>query len=136
MSTARVRRLAAGLPGAWEDFPWGPDECVLKVGPKAFAFLGISRAATSVVVKVEPEYGQALRGSHPELITLPPYLSKRHWISVRLDGGLPDVLVADLVRDSYDLVVAGLTRAQRAALPAPAAPPELRTTPTRTSRRR
>jgi predicted DNA-binding protein (MmcQ/YjbR family) len=35
---------------------------------------------------------------------------------VTLDGSLPDARVRELIEDSYDLVVASLTRARRAAL--------------------
>ena len=37
-----VRQFAAGLPGAWEDHPWG--ESVFKVGKKVFIFLGVPDA--------------------------------------------------------------------------------------------
>src|SRR6266545_2881018 len=34
-----LRDFALGLPGAYEEFPWG--ECVVKVNKKVFVFLGI-----------------------------------------------------------------------------------------------
>lgn len=40
----------------------------------------------------------------------------RHWNTVTADGELPDRLVRELVEDSYDLVVAGLPRADRLRL--------------------
>ena len=43
-------------------------------------------------------------------------MSKRHWNTVVLDGSLPSSLVRDLIVHSYDLVAAGLTKAQRAKL--------------------
>ena len=43
-------------------------------------------------------------------------MNKRHWNTVTVDGGLPDALVRELVEDSYDLVVAGLPRAERLRL--------------------
>jgi predicted DNA-binding protein (MmcQ/YjbR family) len=47
---AALRRYALGLPGAWEDFPWG--ESVVKVGKKVFVFLGRSGSALSLSVKL------------------------------------------------------------------------------------
>jgi predicted DNA-binding protein (MmcQ/YjbR family) len=46
-------------------------------------------------------------------------MNKRHWNTVTADGALPDRLLRELVEDSYDLVVAGLPRAQRLRLDRP-----------------
>jgi predicted DNA-binding protein (MmcQ/YjbR family) len=35
-------------------------------------------------------------------------MDKRHWITVELGGDVPDALLADLIVDSYDLVVGAL----------------------------
>ena len=40
-------------------------------------------------------------------------MNKRHWISVTLDGSVPDDVLRELVEDSYDLVVSTLTARQR-----------------------
>jgi YjbR len=39
---------------------------------------------------------------------VPVRLNKRHWITVTLDGSLPDELVFGLLEDSYELIVDGL----------------------------
>jgi predicted DNA-binding protein (MmcQ/YjbR family) len=41
------------------------------------------------------------------------HLNKRHWNTVLVDGSLPDQMIADLIEDSYDLVVSQLSRARR-----------------------
>ncbi len=46
-------------------------------------------------------------------------MNKRHWNTVTVDGGLSDRLVRELIEDSYDLVVAGLPRAERLRLDRP-----------------
>lgn len=33
------------------------------------------------------------------------HLNKRHWITVTVDGSLPDEMVHELVQDSFDVVV-------------------------------
>jgi hypothetical protein len=43
-------------------------------------------------------------------------MNKTHWNGVRLDGALPDDMVRDMVEDSYDLVVASLSRKQQEQL--------------------
>jgi predicted DNA-binding protein (MmcQ/YjbR family) len=113
---AQVHALLSSLPGAVEETPFGPDARVFKVGGKMYAILAIDAQPRSVSLKVDPLEGEALRQTWAA-VTPGYHLNKRHWITVRLDGTLPDALLADLVRDSYDLVVRGLTRAARAALP-------------------
>ena len=44
------------------------------------------------------------------------HLNKRHWNTVIIDGSLPDTMIADMVEDSYDLVVSALPQSQRRAL--------------------
>jgi predicted DNA-binding protein (MmcQ/YjbR family) len=43
-------------------------------------------------------------------------MNKRHWNTVVIDGSIPDDMLRDLIRDSYDLVVAKLPRLVRADL--------------------
>jgi hypothetical protein len=43
-------------------------------------------------------------------------MNKTHWNGVRLDGALPDGMIRDMVEDSYDLVVASLSRKQQEQL--------------------
>ena len=48
---------------------------------------------------------------------LPGYhMNKKHWNTVDCTGGLSEQTIADLIEDSYDLVVASLPRPQREAL--------------------
>jgi predicted DNA-binding protein (MmcQ/YjbR family) len=53
-----------------------------------------------------------LRGQYPA-ITAGYHLSKRHWNTIQLDGSVPDEELLELIDHSYELVVAGLTRAER-----------------------
>jgi predicted DNA-binding protein (MmcQ/YjbR family) len=68
-----------------------------------------------VSLKCDPDLAVQLRASYPS-ITAGYHLSKRHWNTIVLDGAVPDQLLDDMIEDSYDLVVAGLPRAQREQL--------------------
>lgn len=119
----RERTLAAALalPGASLTHPFGDDVDVCKVGVgadqgrhsggKMFAVLG-SEQPGRITLKVDPERGEALVREHPS-ITPGYHTDKRHWITVALDGSVEDDLVAELVEDSYDLVVSTLTARAR-----------------------
>jgi predicted DNA-binding protein (MmcQ/YjbR family) len=41
------------------------------------------------------------------------HLSKRHWNTITLDGSVPEDELFDPIGHSYELVVAGLLRAER-----------------------
>jgi predicted DNA-binding protein (MmcQ/YjbR family) len=125
MDAAALRALCLGFPGAFEDFPFGPETSVFKVRAavsggarheaKMFALSSMDDAALSVSLKCEPALAEQLRAVHPE-ITGAWHLNKTHWNGVRLDGSLPDSMVRDLIEDSYDLVVATLSRRQQEQL--------------------
>lgn len=44
------------------------------------------------------------------------HLDKRHWITVTLDGTLPDAAIEALSSESYALVIKGLSHAARQQL--------------------
>lgn len=125
MDAAALRELCLAFPGAYEDFPFGPEMSVFKVrarapdgsGPaaKMFALSSMDEDDFSVSLKCEPALAQQLRAAHPE-ISGAWHLNKVHWNGVRLDGSLPDSMVRDMVEDSYDLVVATLSRRQQEQL--------------------
>ena len=111
MDREAVVARCRSLPGATEGYPFGEGVLVFKVGGKIFAILG----ATSVSLKCDPGYAVALREEYPA-VTPGYHLNKRHWNTVRLDGSVPDSALEEWIEDAYDLTVASLTRAQRAAL--------------------
>jgi len=112
MDADELRRWCLAYPGAVEDFPFGPETSVFKVGGKMFALSALGRAPLEVSVKCEPELAVDLRDSYAAI--RPGYhLNKRHWNTITLDGSLPDPLVRDLVEDSYDLVCDGLPKRVR-----------------------
>jgi predicted DNA-binding protein (MmcQ/YjbR family) len=94
------------------DYPFGEDTAVFKVVGKMFAMVSLGDAAGSVTLKCEPEESEALRQAHSG-ITPGYYMNKRHWISIDLGADLPPDLVTELVRGSYDLVVASLPAKHR-----------------------
>jgi predicted DNA-binding protein (MmcQ/YjbR family) len=125
MDAVALRELCLGFPGTFEDFPFGPETSVFKVRAavsggarheaKMFALSALDPADLSVSLKCEPVLAEQLRAAHPG-ITGAWHMNKKHWNGVRLDGALPDVMVQDMVEDSYDLVVATLSRRQQEQL--------------------
>ena len=112
MDAAELRRWCLAQSGAVEDFPFGPEHSVFKVGGKMFALSTLERTPLAVSAKCEPELALQLRDTYTAI--RPGYhLNKRHWNTITLDGSLSDQLVRELIADSYDLVVSALPKRTR-----------------------
>lgn len=115
MDLASVCELCLSLPHVEETVPFGPDTLVFKVAGKVFALTSPEEFPARVNLKCDPDKAVALREEHAG-ITPGYHMNKRHWNTVVLDGALPPGLVRELVRHSYDLVVAGIPAAKRREL--------------------
>ncbi|MDQ4212559.1 MmcQ/YjbR family DNA-binding protein [Microbacterium capsulatum] len=103
---------AEELPEADVDQPFGPEVDVFRVRGKMFMALSRSTGEPIVTLKASPPDAEALRSSFPAII--PGYhMNKKHWVTLRSDGSLPQDLVEELVTEAYRLVVASLPKAQR-----------------------
>jgi predicted DNA-binding protein (MmcQ/YjbR family) len=115
MKPAELRDRCLSYTGAEETFPFGPETSVFKVAGKMFAISRLAGTPLAVSLKCEPDLAEALREAHAAV--QPGYhLNKRHWNTVILDGSLSGQVIADMIEDSYDLVVSALPAARRRAL--------------------
>ena len=115
MDADALRDTCLALRGSEETFPFGFETSVFKVAEKIFAISRLQTDPLSVSLKCEPALAEQLRAAHPS-ITAGYHLNKRHWNTVLLDGSVRDELVADMIEDSYDLIVSKLPRTRRRAL--------------------
>ncbi|MEU4154442.1 MmcQ/YjbR family DNA-binding protein [Streptomyces sp. NPDC026659] len=119
MRPQELRALCLSFNAVVEDFPFNPETSVFKVLGKMFALTNLGARPLTVNLKCDPEDAVRLRAEHEDLIVPGWHMNKRHWNTVTADGALPDALLRELVEDSYDLVVAGLPRAERLRLDRP-----------------
>jgi predicted DNA-binding protein (MmcQ/YjbR family) len=108
------RTYCLSKKGVEETFPFGEDVLVFKVLGKMFALSGVEDFE-SISLKVDPERGVELREMH-DAVQEAYHLNKRHWITVMLDGTVPDRLIRQWIDVSYDLVVAGLPKREQTKL--------------------
>ncbi|MFJ3302230.1 MmcQ/YjbR family DNA-binding protein [Streptomyces sp. NPDC086549] len=119
MTPEELRAFCLSFNAAVEDFPFDPGISVFKVRGKMFALSRLDDRPVKINLKCDPEDAVRLRDEYEGLIAPGYHMNKRHWNTVTVDGELPDRLVRELVEDSYDLVVAGLPRAERLRLDRP-----------------
>ena len=117
MNLKELQSYLLAKKGTTEEMPFGPDNWVYKVVGKMFALVPIDADPPTISLKCEPGQALLLRDVYPAV--RPGYhMNKTHWNTVTLDGTIPEPEIWGMIDDSYDLVVAGLSRAQRAALDA------------------
>ncbi len=107
MDFEAAKALCRTFPGCTEDVKWGAD-LVFSVGLKMFCVTQDGTPATSICFKVEDERFLELT-DRPGIIPA-PYMAKHKWISVQEAKALSDKEAAQLIRRSYELVFAKLTK--------------------------
>lgn len=117
MKAQALKAFCLEFNAAVEEFPFNAETSVFKVRGKIFALCDLDAQPLRVSLKCEPEQAVRLRETHPEIVP-GRHLNKRHWNTVTV-GPLPDRQIRELVEDSYDLVVAGLPKAERLRLDRP-----------------
>ncbi|MFC9949794.1 MmcQ/YjbR family DNA-binding protein, partial [Streptomyces prasinus] len=112
MTPARLRALCLSFGAAVEDFPFGPETSVFKVGGKLFALTNLDARPLKANLKCDPQDAVRLRAAHPDLIVPGWHMNKRHWNTVTVDGGHPGRLGRQQVEVTFDPV--GYTQETRA----------------------
>ena len=109
-TTKQAMDACAAFPAVELSYPFDDETPVFKVVGKVFAILNAEQGPGEITLKADPEDARALVETFTDI--RPGYhMNKKHWISVALPTSKAPA--ADLIRDSYDLVVAGLPRAKR-----------------------
>jgi predicted DNA-binding protein (MmcQ/YjbR family) len=89
---------------------------VFKVRDKVFMLQTTVTGQQIVILKAAPSDGRALREAHED-ITPGYHMNKQHWITLHPGGDLDARMVADLVTESYLLVVENLPKKQQPVNP-------------------
>ena len=113
---AAVRAALDARPGAVAESAAVAGAYLYKVKGKMFAILA-TRGVAAVSLKCDPHLAEVLREQYAG-VGHRYHLDRRHWISVTLDADVPVAEILRLIDQSYDLVRANLSRAQRAELDA------------------
>ena len=111
-----VRRHCLSFPYATEQIQW-EDDLVFKVGGKMFAVTPLEPARLWISFKCTPEEFGALTDL-PGIIPA-PYLARAQWVALEHEDALSRAEIKRLLRSSYDLVFAKLTKKAQMSLGAP-----------------
>ena len=118
MTRQELRDYCKAKRGVSEEFPFGIENAVYKVMTKMFALVPIMPDDNHMItVKCDPTWAMLLRQTHAAV--QPAYhFNKVHWNQIMMDGSVPLDEIQEIIDHSYNLVVKGLTRAQKQQLSA------------------
>lgn len=121
MNIEDFRNYCLSLPGVTEKMPftalkdpYSRNVLCFYVGSKWFCYVNIE-AFDRCCVKTEPEIAEELRGRYGG-IRPAWHMNKCLWSDVYFGSDVPDSLIRELVRQSYDIVAASLPKKERDAL--------------------
>lgn len=121
MNIEDFRTYCLSFKGVNEEMPFGkaPTEydknlLLFSVLGKWFCFVNIE-IFDFCTLKCTPEQSKELQEKY-EGIKPGYHMNKKHWISVRFNEDVPESVIKQLVRQSYELVVNSFTKKQKATL--------------------
>ncbi len=100
---------------AYRDMPFGADALVFKALHRMFALVAWQAEQLTVSLKADPIEAVILRKQY-EAVKPSYHMNKKHWITVTLNGCIPDEVLYKLIDESYHLVIRGMTRADKPRL--------------------
>jgi predicted DNA-binding protein (MmcQ/YjbR family) len=114
-----LRPYCLSFPHATESLQW--EALVFKVAGKIFAIAALEPERHVLSIKCAAE-------KFAEMVECPgvipaPYLARAKWIAFESEDAVPHQQLRELIRESYDLVVAKLPRKAREELAKPAPAP-------------
>jgi predicted DNA-binding protein (MmcQ/YjbR family) len=112
MDLAKFREYCLSKPQTTEGTPFGPDVVVFKVGGKMFALASLDEVPARANLKCDPDLALELRDRYEQV--RPGYhMNKKHWNTVEIESGIPDIELRNMIDHSYELVVSSLPKLKR-----------------------
>jgi|SRR5215467_3440650 len=113
MDAEWLRKVCLSFPGATEQIQWGYD-LVFKVGGKMFAITPLEPAPVCLAFKASPEMFAEL--TERQNVIPAPYLARAQWVALQTRDAVAQQELAELLRESYDMIVAKLPKRMQKAL--------------------
>src|SRR5712671_440624 len=111
MDLAEFREYCLRKPDSSEATPFGPDVLVFKIGGKMFALAPLDEVPPTVNLKCDPDLALDLRDRY-EQVGPGYHMNKKHWNTVEIESGIPDIELRKMIDHSYKLVVERLPKSK------------------------
>ena len=111
MDLTEFREYCLTKSGATEETPFGPDVLVFKAGGKMFALAALDEVPPTVNLNCDRDLALDLRDRHEQV--RPGYhMNKKHWNTVEIETGIPDVELRKMIDHSYEMVLKSLPKSK------------------------
>ena len=114
MNLERIREYCLNKAGVTESLPFNEDSPVYKVMGKIFLIANLNPPVT-INLKCDPEKAVELREKY-DSVTPGYHMNKLHWNTVEVNSTIPDKEILEWIDHSYNLVVSGLSKANKEKL--------------------
>ena len=114
MNLEAVREYCLKKKGVTESLPFDEESPVYKVMSKIFLIANLN-PPVSINIKCDPEKAVELRERY-EAVTPGYHMNKKHWNTVELDNFTKPKFIYEWIDHSYELVVNGLSKKEKAEL--------------------
>jgi predicted DNA-binding protein (MmcQ/YjbR family) len=112
MNIEELRDYCIVKPAVEECFPFDESTLVFKVAGKMFLLTDLVDAF-AMSLKNTPEKVVEMKEQYPSV--LPAFhMNKTHWITVRINGSITDSQLRQWIDESYNLIVSGFSRKEKA----------------------
>jgi predicted DNA-binding protein (MmcQ/YjbR family) len=108
-----IRQYCLSLPHSTENVQWS-DDLVFKIGGKMYAVAALEPGDHWLSFKCSPE--DFARLVEKEGIVPAPYLARANWVAITTADALSRPEIRRLIRQAYEIVIAGLPKKSRATL--------------------
>jgi len=115
MELEELKKYCSDKSFVTDDYPFGPDVHVFRVGGKMFALFGTHEESLGLNLKCDPNEAVVLRDIF-DAVKPGYHMSKVHWNTVKLEGDVPDGEFKRMVDNSYQLVYSSLPKSKIKAL--------------------
>ncbi|MGD8426871.1 MAG: MmcQ/YjbR family DNA-binding protein [Balneolaceae bacterium] len=114
MNIEDFREFCLSFKGVSESFPFDDNTLAFKVMDKIFALTDVEKF-DGINLKCDPVKAAMLRDLYEE-VQPGRHMNKKHWNTIDPKGKLDDELIKEWIKDSYNLVVDGLSRKKQKKL--------------------
>ena len=105
------KKICLMLPESEETYPFGPENCVIKVNDKMFAILDEIEISLKCNPDLALDYREIYEGVKPGY-----HLNKKHWNTVVLESDVKRKAIVEMIIHSYKCVVGKMPKATREML--------------------
>ena len=119
MNLSEIETYCLTKPGAYLDWPFGPEFAIVKVKAQSmekgriFAQLFILRGEPKVTLNCDMMTGELYRAIYPGTVTrgwhCPP-IQQPYFNTIALDGTIPDDILIEMIGHAYSVVIGKLPK--------------------------